>query len=306
MVTRSQSQGDKENTMADSLKHDDLNTTMQDEKASNCNNDPLSQENETEPSSDEDIGTKAPRSSYGNYKTRGMRSSKGVKTSRHVNAEQHVDTIKGYVAERVDKINSNPSTPVSVKMPKVKSVSKTRMLILQNGQLGMEGVQGVAAEVSSTLNAMVDSDPADDEEASLTSILKELSITVKKLEKKLEKMDKDRKEIDRKVSTIEIVQQQEVVKLRGAIDQIDDHDEKIQALMGIVVRQDQQIQALTNHVNSAYAAKCHKNLIVNGIPQTQDENCFHEIAHFFKFVLKIASPVPVKYARRIGKVSRNP
>lgn len=71
------------------------------------------------------------------------------------------------------------------------------------------------------------------------------------------------------------------------------------------MRQDQQIQTLTNQVNSAYALKNQKNIITNGIPETQGENCFHEVAHFLKHALSL-DKILLKYARHLGKGQHRP
>lgn len=236
-------------------------------------------------------------------------SDNAVKQKKPLNAAQgdidHDNTgiSKGIVANRIDKINSTPNTPVA-KMPKVKtvkSVAKNRTLVAKNGQLGLQEA------VPMLLKSTEEQNSKDNEEDSmmLTSILRELSVTVKKLEKQLDRMDKDRKATDDKVSKVEYVQQQEVVRVQGLMDQVDKQQDKIDALIDTVVRQDQQIQALTNQVNTAYAMKNQKNIIINGIPETQGENCLHEVAHFFKYALKL-DKINLKYARRMGKGQYKP
>lgn len=198
-------------------------------------------------------------------------------------------------------------------MPKVKSAlkssvqqsAKNRLLVSKDGQLRLQN-SPESTETTRLLTNHADDSQSDDESNNLASILKELSSTVKKLEKKLDTIHKDSKKNDDKVSAFEVVQQQETVKLRGVIDQLDDHDDKIQALIGIVVKQDQQIQTLTNQVNLNYAARNQKNIIINGMSETQGENCIHEVAHFVKHVLKIDKGVQLKFARRMGKGQNRP
>lgn len=317
VVTRSQSQGDKENKNMETDSHDGSGMSK------NLLNNPHSNEainsGENAENTDKEAEATSRDAIKGDKSDKKSNQKKGVKVNKHgkqagaVSRESdHAEVYKGYVADRVDIINSNPSTPTSVKMPKVKASVKTRTLVSQNGQLGLQGahtVQGFANTLSSKLSDVVDQQKGTDSEAddsSLTSILRELATTVKKLESQLDRMEKNRKEEERKVSAIEVVQQQEVTKLQGVIEQIDDHDDRIQALIGMVVRQDQQIQTLTNQINSAHANKCQKNIIINGIPETQGENPVHKVAHFFKHVLKLKEQVPIKFARRMGKGQYKP
>lgn len=259
--------------------------------------------------SDEDISDNKGNKAQGenaNYKANKQAAlNSGNKTSM----TQQTELQKGFVADRVEKINSNPLSPTPVKMPKAKAASRMRTLVSQNGQLGIQGVQNFASAVTHKLrNIQHDQEQqdSDDDSSDLSTILKELASTVKKLEKQLKKMDSKREELEGKVSMIQIVQDQEVLWLKEAMDKIDNNEDKIEALIGVVVRQDQQIQALTNQVNSAYANKCQKNILINSIPQTQGEDCFHEVVHFFKNTLKIQKKIAIKYAKRIGKGQHKP
>lgn len=220
--------------------------------------------------------------------------------------DQHDNAIvKGTVPNRVERINSTPNTPTSTsRMPKVKSAikqqSKLRTLVAQNGQLSIEGQD--KSQITTALRSQGASLLEDDseEEASLTSILHELSTTVKRLEKKLDRMDKDRQQTEVKISQFEVVQQQESARVEGLTSKVEEQQSKINALIDTVVRQDQQIQALTNQMNSAYALKNQRNLIINGIPETPGENCFHEVAHFLKYAMKL-DKIPLKFAKKVGK-----
>lgn len=179
-------------------------------------------------------------------------------------------------------------------------VNKNRMLVAKNGQLGLENAQHVQQ-----IGDPQDREEKDEDSFTLTSILRELSTTVKKLERQLDKMETDRKATENKVSVIEIVQQQETAKVEWLRNQVENQQEKIDALIDTVVRQDQQIQTLTNQINSAYTVKNQKNIIINGIPETQGENCFHEVAHFLKHALGL-DKVQLKYAKRMGKGQYRP
>lgn len=322
VVTRSQSQGDKEDNM-ESASHDtsgNKNSNYNKNVKQTATNSNANQSYQSEDESNQELISNP---HINKQEIKQTTSKKGVKASKNADAinrsdNQHVvgydhdkaETNKGYVAERVEKLNSNPSTPVQAsKMPKAKSSMKNRTLISQNGQLSMQGAQGFTSVLSQKLNEIETQQQTSQEhdlESDLTSILKELASSVKKLEGQLSRMESERKRTDQKVSAVEVIQQQESVKLRGVIDQIDDHDEKLQMLVGMVVRQDQQIQALTSQINSAHASRCHKNIIINGIVETQGENTIHEVAHFLKQTLKIQAKISIKFARRMGKGQYKP
>lgn len=307
VVTRSQSQGDKEeNNMEPSNREGNVKGTS---KKSRKQSEEINGSEEEWASDNSSVNYEIDQKSEKADKETQQRKFKGSKHAKWQDAsnreDNHAEVYKGYVAERVDKINSNPSSPTKpTKMPKTKPAAKNRTLVSQNGQLGIQGVQSFASSLASKLNEVSDKEKAttaEKQDTGLTSILRELAATVKKLETQLDKMEADRKQVDDKVSAVEVVQQQEVVKLHGVIDQLDEQDDKIQALVSIVIKQDQQIQTLTNQVNSAYASKCHKNVIINGLAETQGENTIHEVANLFKNILKISGNINIKYARRMGK-----
>lgn len=101
---------------------------------------------------------------------------------------------------------------------------------------------------------------------------------------------------------MQAIQSQDSVKIRGLVDKIDDQEDKINALIGIVIRQDQQIQALNTKLDVGYAREFNKdNILINGIAETPGEDCYHEVANFMKNILKVDKPIPLTQAYRIGK-----
>lgn len=220
---------------------------------------------------------------------------------------EDTELARGLVADRVEKINSNPSTP---KMPKAPKSRKNQCV--QKGQPGIQAFTLQHGFNGSQQEKRPDTRSAEEERIQINTsgdvanLLRELNSTVKKMEQQLNRMEGQQQSTTTQVSQIEVIQQQEVVKLDAALQQMQVQDQKIQALIGVVVCQDQQIQALTNQVNSAYALKMNKNLIINGMPETQGEKCFHEVAHLFKHVLKIEQSIQVKYAHRLGKGQARP
>lgn len=224
-----------------------------------------------------------------------------------------LNSPKGMVAERIDQINSNPSSPVKMpKMvkPKVSTKPKlpNRVLIAKNGQLGLQSpvTQYKACADDKTRHKTLASEEQEEGECDLQTILKQLNTTVTRLDKRLGQMDQERRMVEQRVNLVEICCQQDEGQITQLREKVEEQNEKIQALIGTVVRQDQQIQTLTHQVNSAYANNTQKNIIINGLSETQGENCMHEVAHMFKHILKIDKPISIKSARRIGKGQSKP
>lgn len=151
-----------------------------------------------------------------------------------------------------------------------------------------------------------DSDDEDDSSIDLAQILKELSSTVKRLEKSVSQMRKDNSSSHNQVSAIQTIQSQDANRIRGLIDKVDDQEDKINVLIGIVARQDQQIQSLTHKLDASYVKENKNNLLISGIAETQGEDCYQEVANFLKNTLKVDKPIPLTQAYRFGKGNRRP
>lgn len=230
--------------------------------------------------------------------------------------ENFLNPSKGFVAEMVDQINSTPpnSPPASVQP---QSQNKKKMLSIRNGYLSVEEddmdqcfnyhdrsqSQDSQSEHDETENTETEE---EDQNIDLTSILKELNSTVRKLEKSVRRMGKENNDTSNKVSSIEIIQSQDSVKLRGIVDALDDQEDKIDMLIGIVQRQDVQIKALQSRWDAAYAKEHQDNIVINGLAETQGENCYHEVANFLKNVLKMDAQIPITKAYRLGKGQNKP
>lgn len=221
-----------------------------------------------------------------------------------------INIVKGKVAGMVDTINNSPvSSPVVTNKMKGKSKkatnsagiskdSRIRTLSSKGGILALNTMTSVDSMEMAT-NSQTEN-VQHDQPDELLSLMRTLNATVQKLEKKLDAMEAEKKQVDAKVSSIENIQSQEVIRVKGLIDKLDDHDDKIEALIGIVVRQDIEIQELKKKQNVAYVQTNMNNIMINGVPQTQNENVFHEATHFFKTKLKIEKKISMKSAKRIG------
>lgn len=231
--------------------------------------------------------------------------------------------MKGLVAERVERINNMPnSSPVPQNISN--SAKKKKMLSTRNGQLVLEedDTDGCSFLHDQVLqhaqptqarkhgHPISNDEYTDDEDdleseqpsasANLSSILQDLSANIKRLEKSVRNMNQQQQQHENKVGMIEAIQSQESTKLRGIVDKLDDQEDKIDMLIGIIARQDIQIQALANKWDAAYARDNRNNIIINGMEETQGENCYHEVSNFFKNKLKLDKPIPLTQANRIG------
>lgn len=219
---------------------------------------------------------------------------------------------KGFVAGMVDQINSTP--PNSPPHSNDKSTTKKKMLSIKNGQLSIEeddtdecfqnDVNPHGGEISH--HNSQDLTDTDEENEDLTTILKQLNSSVKKLERSVRKIGIDNEDTERKVSAMEAVQSQDSVRMRGIIDSLDDQQDKIDMLIGLVQKQDIQIKSLQNRWDAAYAKETKNNIVINGLSQTQGENCFHEVGNFMKNILKVEKPIQLQQAYRMGKGQNKP
>lgn len=215
---------------------------------------------------------------------------------------------KGFVAEMVDHINSTP--PNSPPNSANGSQNKQKMLSIKNGQLAIEeddtdqctpSDHGHAHRNEHDNSTLESEEEEEQESHNLASILHDLNTSVKRLEKSVRKMGVDYTKMDHQLSSVESIQTQDAVRIRGIVESLDDQQDKIDLLIGIVEKQDVQIQALQNRWDTAYAKENKSNIVINGLAETQGESCYHEVGNFFKNVLKIEKPIQVQQAYRLGK-----
>lgn len=233
------------------------------------------------------------------------------KANENANALDREQTLRGLVASRVEQINSSPlnspapqvrlktSAPTSTKARKR---NKLKMVGAKNGKLSVEEDEEYVGESDGNISSQEHDECSQSvsEPDSVIAILRELSSTVKRLETKIDNMDKDRKKNEKEVRKIQIVQQQDSAAISTLKETSADHDDQIKILSGIVLRQQQQIDDLTHKLNNVFIQNNTKKLIIHGLAETQNENCFHEVANFFKNIMKITQAIPLKFARRIG------
>lgn len=226
--------------------------------------------------------------------------------------------LKGLVATRIDQINNTPvNSPMPTKQKentKARKKNKLKMIGAKHGKLRIEEQENSeesACEQIQDSQSQHDQQEGSGQQAeqssdSLVSILKELTSTVKRLESKIDNMEQERKINSKKVRQMAIVQSQDAAAITSLTETSQDHTDQIKALTGTVIRQQQQIQDLTHKLNNLYANNNNKKLAINGLAETQGENCYHEVANFFKNVMKIDVPIQLKFARRIGSGTERP
>lgn len=221
---------------------------------------------------------------------------------------ENTTTLKGIVATRIEQINNSPvNSPLPArkdkKLTRSNKKAKLKMLGAKNGKLSIEEENESSSSSDHADEYQHVKDATDYteeiEQGSLMSILRELNTTVKHLESKIDNMEKDRKHNEKKVRQISIVQSQDTAAINNLTSVSEDQGDKIKVLTGIVLRQQQQIDDLTYKLNNLYSNNNSKKLIINGLAETQGENCFHEVANFFKNIMKIETAIPLKFARRV-------
>lgn len=277
-----------------------------------------------------------------NTRVKGVKEKEHCNNSNPLNQKLFdMEIAKGYVADRIESLNNTPATsPATSPVQPAGIPQRKKMLSARNGQLVLEedNMQALLSvqrglddheegdlqkspyspctrpekyAASNESSLRYDSTNEDEEDETSTAndlqgILHELTSTVKKLEKSVRGMDKKNKEQQKQFGTLEAIQAQDAVKLRGMIESINHQEDKINALIGIVMKQQHQIQALNSKWDAAYAKENKNNIIINGIPESQGKDCFHEAANFIKNILKVEKPVAIAQAYRAGTGTRRP
>lgn len=224
--------------------------------------------------------------------------NEAIQYEKGVNAENNA--IKGLVASRIEQINNTPlNSPVATKSAS-KTKKKLRMVGAKDGKLSMEE-ESVDVDFDKIIDDHAEpSKEGNNSSDSLVLVLKDLAATVKRLESKMDNMEKDRKVTKKEVRQMTIVQSQDSAALTDLTKTVDNQQDEIKMLVGVVSRQQQQIDDLTYKLNNLYTQNNSKKLTISGLAETQGENCFHEVANFFKNIMKIEKQIPLKLAKRIG------
>lgn len=231
--------------------------------------------------------------------------------------EDNAASIKGIVASRVEKINNSP---LNSQIPPCKETAtnrnkkrtKLKMVGAKNGKLSVEEEESdeSCTEQTGGNNHDQQMDHASIADISgsdsLISILRDLSSTVKRLESKIDNMEKERKTNDETVRKLSMVQSQDSAAINNLTERAEGCEDKIQMLTGIITKQQLQIEELSHKLNNIYVNNNNKKLVINGLAETQGENCFHEVANFFKNIMKIDNQIPLKFARQIGTGAKRP
>lgn len=216
------------------------------------------------------------------------------------------DAVRGLVASRVEQINNSPfGTPVAEQrtLPTKKKYKK-KLLGTKNGKLSIEDKEDDAmTDQIVQLGNHAELESLSDGSASLVSILKELNTSVRRLESKIDNMEKDRKANNKRVRQLSVIQQQDSSAITDLTNTVSEQKDKIKSLTGIVVQQQHQINELSHKLNSLFLSNNSKKLTIGGLAETQGENCFHEVANFFKNILKLDAHIPLKLAIRVGQGS---
>lgn len=149
------------------------------------------------------------------------------------------NALKGIVASRVQQINNTPpNSPLqplkSTSMNKSKRKPKLRMVGAKDGKLSVE--EEDSWDELGHSGAMLKERDHDEnsQSADLISILRELTSTVKRLESKIDNIEKEKKGTNKKVREISLVQSQDSAAITDLTTKVDTHEEQVKTLTGIV------------------------------------------------------------------------
>lgn len=195
--------------------------------------------------------------------------------------------IQGTVAQLIDRIDSTPTSSPVVNRQRTNTNTETKVNASQS-----------AAEKSCCNHGQL-----HEIIQSLSKTTQQLNENVSKLQQEIGSLRDEKGQFDNKVRQIQNIQEEERVKLADALKVIDEHEQHFEAMVGIVTRQNEEIQSIKRTMGQMYTRSVKKNLIISGIDEKQRENPVWTALEFFKKEMEITQPIPVLQAYRIGQGS---
>lgn len=205
----------------------------------------------------------------------------------------------GRVANIVNQINNTPrQVEENITAKKLFSSMETNAVHVENvqSQSSVTGMPACCGQHDKLGNIM----------QKLNDTTQQLSNTVQGLQQELTIIRQQKQDQDTEVSALRTVQEQDSAKLSKALETITANEKKIETLVGIMSKQDQQINSLKQAINGMHVRSMRRNLVINGIPEKRGENLVWSVLEFFKKHLKIDRAVPVKNAYRLGYGQHRP
>ena len=110
-----------------------------------------------------------------------------------------------------------------------------------------------------------------------------------------------------RLTTVENLQRTEANRINNLEDIVKDQDLKIRVLTNIVIRQEEQLDSISEVQKNERRAKIRRNIRISGLPEEKDEKpekVKELLKDFFKEKLEISDEIKVKSAFRAGPKGR--
>ena len=122
----------------------------------------------------------------------------------------------------------------------------------------------------------------------------------------IRKLREEKNNVAQRVDRIKEKQVSQEVKTAIIEDDMELCKVKIDQLSGVVAYQDQVIQELNSKVEHMEVDKLRPNLVIQGIIETEREDCIQQAQLFFTNQLEITDQILIRKAYRIGKGKKRP
>lgn len=220
-------------------------------------------------------------------------SDNAVDSAHGTGAPLTAISTRGMVAEMVDKLNHTPNNS-----PVTSPHSKATHLPVDLAHL--------MANKTTLAEADLESMPLNTVIQDLLATTKVLNGSVTKLQQELANLRQEKLLQDNKVSSLIDVQKSDDEKLQRALKQLEEHDRRFHALLGVITKQDQEILALKKVLNNMSVRASKNNLVITGIIEDRDENPKWKVLEFFKDKLQIQDNIVLQNAYRVGAGTDRP
>lgn len=196
---------------------------------------------------------------------------------------ESLNVHKGMVADMVNKINHTPT-----QSPSSSPVAKMQ----RSYSIMASNLQGKISDVvDDHLNSVIQQ---------LSETSKTLNQSVAQLQHELSTLRTQKALQDAQVSDLINSQKADAIKLQNAMEKIDQQDRCIEAMVGILSRQNQELAGFKRILNNMAVRAARHNLILSGIVEERNENTKWKVLEFFKGSLKLQDNIVLNKAYRIG------
>lgn len=228
--------------------------------------------------------------------------------------EKTTDAVKGRVAKLINQIDNSPTTTP------IKAYKKTEAFSALT--VGLDSSADIVETIAAPSNITSTNMSAESSQSSvqqgtvqhdlataihnLNQTTQVLNQNVAKLQQEISSLTQQKDQQDSKVCQLQQVQQQDGIKLAKALEQIDEHERRFEIMVGIMMKQEEEIDHLRKSLNIVYAKSVNQNLVFTGIEEKPNERPTWAVLEFLKQQMKINKNIAISKAYRVGQGNNRP